>query len=320
MTRPAALPSDERGDPDIRLLQPEDVRRLRLGHHRRTADAVRHLIADFPNRSVWAPETLEFALVAPWRHRHEVAVIDEIAAVKHTRALLRAAIGNCRRAGDAIILMLEMQERRHPSFYARLGMVVIEDVITYELLKPRPRTRPATITFTPVAPADPRQRDALLGLDHAAFPWLWWNSAEEFQVYSETPGTRLYLGTLEQRPVAYLGVSVFPGWGHLDRIAIDPAVQGRGLGHEALEFAIATMHRAGARRIALSTQLGNERSQRLYERVGFRRSSEFDYRLYGAPLRAPALPLTTMNGTPATRPAAEDGTPAWAAASDRSSS
>jgi ribosomal protein S18 acetylase RimI-like enzyme len=311
-------------DSPIRLLRPEDVPRLRLGRQRRTSEAiVQQMIATYPNRSVWAPDTLEFVLVAPWRHRSDVAVIDELAAVKHARALLAAAVENCRQAGDAIVLMLEMDERRHPSFYARAGMHPIEDVITYDLPRVRPVSLPSAMTFAAADPAEPWQLDALLRIDHAAFPWLWWNSEEEFRVYAAAPGTHLYLGTVDRRPVAYLGMSIFPGWGHLDRIAVDPTIQGHGLGRQALVFAINTMHRAGARRIALSTQLGNERSQRLYERFGFQRSPGFDYRLYGAPMRSSARGMTATNDTPAPGldpGAAEDDRHGWAVVSGRFSS
>jgi ribosomal protein S18 acetylase RimI-like enzyme len=43
----------------------------------------------------------------------------------------------------------------------------------------------------------------------------------------------------------------------------------------------AIRHR-GVRRVGLSTQRTNFRSQRLYERFGFHRTSEHDYRLFGA--------------------------------------
>ena len=311
-------------EPEIRLLRPEDVPLLHLGRHRRANDAVvRRILSDYPNRSVWSPETLEFALVAPWRHRRDVAVIDELSAVKHARALLQAAVRNCRREGDAVALMMEMDERRPPSFYGRAGLQLIENVITYELPRVRPMAGSGELSFTLADPGRPEHLAALLQIDHAAFPWLWWNSEEEFCVYGESPGTELHLGALDGRPVAYIGVSLFPGWGHLDRIAVDPLVQGRGLGRQTLMQAINVLHGAGARRIALSTQQENTRSQRLYEAFGFRRSPGYDYRLYGAALHIAAAELTGTAITPRqsgqagdeTGPATEDDTNRWAAAS-----
>ncbi|MDQ3411566.1 MAG: GNAT family N-acetyltransferase, partial [Chloroflexota bacterium] len=255
----------------------------------------------------------------------DLAMIEELSAVKHAPALLRAAVEQCRQAGDAMVLLLEMDERRPPAFYARAGLHPIEDVITYELARVRPVSLPASaLDFAPAEPADQGQLDALRRVDHAAFPWLWQNSDEEFLVYADAPGTRLYLGSVDRQPAAYLGMSIFPGWGHLDRIAVDPAFQGHGLGRQALVWAINTMHRAGCRRIALSTQLGNERSQRLYERFGFQRSPGFDYRLYGAPLKSPATSVAPANARQATASSTgttmKDETREWAVVSGRSSS
>ena len=148
-----------------------------------------------------------------------------------------------------------------------------------------------SLAFEPVAPADDEAMADLLRIDHAAFPWLWRNSVEEFAAYVRTPGVRLALGRDGARAVAYIGATSYAGWGHLDRIAVAPEAQGRGFGREALAAAIDLLTADGARRVALSTQRANERSQRLYERFGFRRSPSHDYRLYGAPLRPPALAL-----------------------------
>jgi ribosomal-protein-alanine N-acetyltransferase len=283
---------------DIRLLTPDDVPRLRLDRQRRANEAtVRQIIAGYPGRSVWSPETLEFVLVAPWRHRREVAAIDELAAVKHAGALLQAAVGQSRRAGDAMTLMLEMDELRPAAFYHRAGLRLIETVITYELLRVRPIAMPGALTVARAEPARPDHRAALLRIDHAAFPWLWWNSEEEFRIYGEAPGTELYIVAVDQRPIAYFGISIFPGWGHLDRIAVDPAAQGRGYGRLTLAAAVNVLRGTGARRIALSTQQANTRSQRLYESFGFRRSPGYDYRLYGTPVPA-GVPRETAIAEP----------------------
>ena len=123
----------------------------------------------------------------------------------------------------------------------------------------------------------------LITVDHAAFPWLWWNSAEEFACLCAVPGVELYVGSMEAAcHVAYVGITHFRGWGHLDRIGVIPQVQGTGYGLEALRFAVAMLARGGATRIGLSTQANNTRSQRLYHRFGFQRTYQNDYNIYGA--------------------------------------
>ncbi len=119
-------------------------------------------------------------------------------------------------------------------------------------------------------------------LDHQAFPWLWWNCRDEFLQYAGSPGVAIELGRDESgRAVAYIGTTRYRTWGHLDRIAVAPDIQGRGLGRAALDYAVMTLARSGARRVGLSTQARNHRSRRLYDTYGFRRSPGNDYRLYG---------------------------------------
>ena len=279
----------------VETLHPEHVARLRPRLGGTALADIRREIEAYPGRSVWAPETLEYALLTPWRHRPEIAHVRELRAVRHAAPLLRSAVERADAHGAALVLVIEMDESRRPAFYEQAGLRRLEDVITFELDRGQALPDKRSLRFRRLPPALGDDLRALLALDHAAFPWLWWNSAEEFRAYAETPGVELYLGLRDTVPVCYLGLTMFADWGHLDRIAVAPAAQGQGLGGEAVRFAIETLRRGGARRIGLSTQRDNVRSQRLYARFGFRRSPGYDYRLFGAPLRPPAtegLPLT----------------------------
>jgi ribosomal protein S18 acetylase RimI-like enzyme len=57
-------------------------------------------------------------------------------------------------------------------------------------------------------------------------------------------------------------------------------LQGRGLGKAALDWAVMSLARSGAKRVGLSTQARNMRSRQLYESYGFRRSPSHDYKIY----------------------------------------
>ena len=288
MIRERLQPHGVLAPPAIRSLRPEDVHRLRLDRPSGEI-ALAEQLAAYPDRSVWSPATLEYAALAPWRHRPEIAHLAEITAGRHAAALVAAAVERCRIAGDALVLLLEMDERRPPAFHARAGLTQLEEIITYEL--ETHRVTPPTgrrLRFERADPARPDHLEALLQIDHAAFPWLWWNTAAEFAAYARLLGVRLYLGFAGATPVAYVGVTSFAGWGHLDRIAVAPDRQGDGFGAEALAHAVAALANLGARRVGLSTQAANLRSRRLYETFGFRRAPNGDYALYGAPLRSPS--------------------------------
>lgn len=273
--------------PRIEPLTPADVPRLRLEPG--AAQEMARRLAVYPGRSVWDPETLEYVLLGPWRHRPDIAQIQEVAPGPHAGGLVREAIRRSAAMGDALVLLIELDERRSAHFHLDAGLVPLQQVITYELEAGRvPPTRSPAPRFEPAAPARASDLAALLRIDHASFPWLWWNGAEEFAAYAAQPGVRLYLGYAGRRPVAYVGVTTFLGWGHLDRIAVLPDEQGHGFGRAALAFAVEALRQQGVRRIGLSTQRDNERSRRLYESFGFRRSPGHDYTLYGAALRPPA--------------------------------
>lgn len=278
-------------EPLVQTLLPADVPRLRLSRPFHEG-AVLEALEELPGRSAWAPDALEYALVAPWRHRRDIVVCQELSAVRHPERLLRAVTERCSKAGDSLFVVMDMDEHRPQGFYARSGLAPIETVITYEAERSRiPPLTTSPIRFERAEPARPDHLAALLALDHAAFPWLWWNSPAEFREYHHTPGVELHLGFAGDKPVTYIGFTTFTGWGHLDRIAVDPAAQGRGIGRAALAFALDVLLRRRANRIGLSTQEGNWRSRRLYEAFGFRRSPLYDYTLYGAALREPAFAL-----------------------------
>jgi ribosomal protein S18 acetylase RimI-like enzyme len=266
----------------VRTLAPGDVPALHLPG-KRSADSVRRLLDRYPGRSVWVPSTLEYALIGPWRNRSEIASIEELVAVRHLEELLRAAVQRCADQGDELILTVEFDSRRSPARYERAGLEMLEEVITYELGSVRePWSGSDHIGLKRVQANDEAAIDLITSIDQASFPWLWRNNRSEFDVYLETPGVEVWLVEADDEPVAYFGVTLFPDWGHLDRIAVVPEQQGRGFGLGTLGLGVDTMRKRGARRIGLSTQRSNRRSQRLYERFGFQRTPAYDYRLFGA--------------------------------------
>ena len=266
----------------VRTLGPGDVPALRLPG-RRGAESVRRLLERYPGRSVWVPSTLEYALIGPWRNRPEIASVENLVAVRHLEELLRAAVERCADQGDELMLTVELDSRRSPARYERAGLEMLEEVITYEIgISREPWSGSDYLRLVRVDANDEAAIDLVTGIDQASFPWLWRNNRAEFDVYLQTPGVEVWLIEEDCEPVGYFGVTLFPDWGHLDRVAVVPEQQGRGLGLETLGLAVDVMRQRGARRAGLSTQRTNRRSQRLYERFGFQRTPEHDYRLFGA--------------------------------------
>lgn len=244
----------------------------------------------FPGRSSWIPEVDEVLVVGPWRNRDDIATVAQISAVRRLDELIAASREASFRLGADGFVMPEWNETRNPRFYERNGLDQLEDVISFEVdagvsqpgdLKVNDPVRLVT--------ADSPLLDRIMEIDHHAFPWLWRNSRLEFEHYLFTPGVEMWaLRDDDGEPVSYAGITSYAGWGHLDRIAVDPEHQGQGMGDRTVRFAIARLRQLGARRVGLSTQRSNLRSQRLYTRIGFQQTWQNDYRIYGT--LAPGAP------------------------------
>jgi len=268
-------------NPAVRTLSPGDVGSLRLPYAGEV-HSLQQTLAEYPGRSVWVPETLEYVVLTPWRNRREIASVDEMTAGRHSNSLLQAAFERCVEQGDDLLLAIELESRHGSSRFERAGFQLLEEVITYETnVWQRTESTFGGLRLAPVRAGD-RRAEVVLQIDQAAFPWLWRNSRAELDVYLATPGVAVYLVESDGEPVAYVGATPFSGWAHIDRIAVAPHLQGHGLGWKSLSLAVDDLRRKGARRVALSTQRTNLRSQRLYERFGFWRTPELDYLIFGA--------------------------------------
>lgn len=275
MTAPPAL--------HVELLLAEDVRSLHVPwsspfDNRSLAQHIhRH-----PTRAFWLPETGEYIIGEPWRHRDEITAIADISARGNGTALLERMRQRRNELGHELIVMTDFAGARQPAFYAALGLGLMQEVWCYELRAIPPEPPRGLISFSAVSHEQRDELAALIAVDHASFPWLWWNSAAEFAAYEQVPGVALYVGTDDRgTPVSYVGITHFRGWGHLDRIGVVPGCQGAGYGLETLRFAVRMLASGGASRIGLSTQANNTRSQRLYHRFGFQRTYQNDYNIYG---------------------------------------
>ena len=271
----------------------ETIPRLRLGWSSRfDREEVGRVVFENPGLSLWIPDSGEYVVGGPWRHRSEIASVMELVAPNGAVPLLKAISAASAEAGKRLIIASEHHESRQNAFYLSAGYELVEEIVIYELTRfANEAASASSLQFEPVDLRDSAVFRELLTLDHQSFPWLWWNSREEFKNYAESFGVNIYIGRDEDRkPVSYVGVTRFRNWGHLDRIAVDPTLQGRGYGWQSLDWAVRSLMQSGARRIGLSTQARNVRSRRLYERYGFQRVPAQDYALFGQWL-GPAEPM-----------------------------
>jgi len=265
-------------------LRPDDLPTLMLEDHPRVSTEIaQRVLEQSPGSSWWLPATGEFVLVTPWRHREELVTIHTLGAFANEDLLVRAAMEHARMSGKRGFVVVDINELRQPAFYHRHHLVQLDEIRTYEHRQPAkaiPGRASPDLQFRQVQASDRDLLEAVITLDHAAFPWFWWNSRQEFDTYLEQRGVEIWAGIRDDAVVSYAGVTMYRRWGHLDRIATWPDLQGQGIGRDTLGFVLSRLVRLGGRRVALSTQRANQRSQSLYEGMGFQHTPIDDYAVY----------------------------------------
>ena len=117
-----------------------------------------------------------------------------------------------------------------------------------------------------------RRRDLndLLAVDHAAFSGIWrLDRAGLDEALSATPTVHLRVARDAGATSGYAICGRASHRGYVQRLAVHPRAQGKGLGGTLLLDGLRWLRRWGARDALVNTQEGNHRSLRLYQRVGF---------------------------------------------------
>jgi ribosomal protein S18 acetylase RimI-like enzyme len=114
--------------------------------------------------------------------------------------------------------------------------------------------------------------------DAASFDSLWQNPLETLQ---RAYGQALY-ATVAENENGIIGYQISTGGGqraHLARLAVHPAVQGKGAGRALLNDLFVFLTYMGVSRLSVNTQSDNQASLSLYQRIGFVRTGE-EYPVY----------------------------------------
>lgn len=180
-----------------------------------------------------------------------------------------------RRAGLKQIAVLGLHAWLLP-FLPALGFNYVEDVVTLH----RPSLALPSIPAHQVRMHTAYMEDlpAIVAIDHAAFDPPWQMSAYDLRM-AQREANSCTVAVLDQQPVGYEISTRHHTSGHLARIAVIPAMQGRGIGAILLHFLLGRYERRGMRGMTVNTQQSNIHSQHLYERFGFRRNG-FDLAIW----------------------------------------
>ncbi len=182
-----------------------------------------------------------------------------------TADTVRRVVDDLLAAGHSFLVTPALDRREREPFLAAGGIVIDE----LHLLS---RSLDAAID----RPSEPvtrraRRRDwgPVEALDERAFDAFWHFGADELaDAIAATPTTRFRVaGSAQPRGYAVCGRAGDEGF--VQRLAVDPAHQGSGVGSALLLDGLRWLRRRGARRALVNTQRVNERALTLYRRHGF---------------------------------------------------
>jgi ribosomal protein S18 acetylase RimI-like enzyme len=234
-------------------------------------------ISGNPELAFRADGTTEYVVGGQWRRRRDIGSLEYLRAGAAAARLIEHLEQALRNAGARLLVLGGTEQAGSLGLYLDLGFQVVDEIVRYQ----RPSARaPHPHHVLPVRQTIPEDLPGLLTVDHTAFPWLWWNSEGEFAWYLSLPGVEAHVALDGSRVVGYTGFTITGQQGHLDRLAVHPDYQGRGIGADLVLHTLACMQRRRVDRVALTTQVDNFRSASLYRSLGFTRTV-LRYPLYG---------------------------------------
>lgn len=208
--------------------------------------------------ATWRGDTTT-AYLTPHRGRLTPAVVerafDELSRDGYERALT-AALGPAEQAP-----------------FLAAGFSVHEPL--HLLMRPVEQAPQLAIEGVPLRRSRRSDREQLLAVDHAAFPPFWRLDGPGLDdALAATPSSRLRVsdrpdGDLDEGVGAYAVTGRAGPRGYLQRLAVDPSLQRRGIGSALVIDALRWLRRWGAREALVNTQEHNEAALALYESLGF---------------------------------------------------
>ncbi len=120
----------------------------------------------------------------------------------------------------------------------------------------------------PLRPASDADFEAMAAIDRRAFAPYWWRSPSRLRRQAAR-ASRFVVGERQGEVIGYAEFHPHPPTSHLNRMAVDPAHQGEGIGGWLLREVLISLWEQGVEVVSLNTQRDNRRSLRLYEKFGF---------------------------------------------------
>lgn len=210
--------------------------------------------------------------VGPWHVDGRVAYISgsaESFRVTPTPTAVEATLDRLRDDGYVKVITSAMRPQEIPAFLAA-GFVERERLVVLQ----RPVGRREPLPTEPIRRCAGADMAKVLGVDHAAFepPWQL-DGMGVREALRATPRARLRVAGERNEVLGYAICGRAGRTGYLQRLAVDPRVQGRGIGRALIADAIAWLSRRRVNGLLVNTQETNRRAISIYRSVGFQPSS-----------------------------------------------
>ena len=204
--------------------------------------------------------------VGAWRGDGSIAYVAPITDRPPSAAMVRHACEILATRGYREVLTAALAERERAGFLAA-GFEVRDSL---HLLAHDLRTVPSG-RHPSLRRGRRRDRAAALAADHDAFPTFWRLDESGFhEAMTATPSSRFRVAVVNHHVVGYAVTGRAGRRGYLQRLAVAPSMQGRGLGRELVADSLDWLRRRGVTEAVVNTQVQNERALQLYLRMGFR--------------------------------------------------
>lgn len=128
--------------------------------------------------------------------------------------------------------------------------------------------RPETIPAADLRPMRPEDLELVHRIDNRAFGYLW-KMGEDALRRALEQSSYATIARVDGQTVGYQMTTWSVYGAHLARLAVEPGVQGRGIGADLVKDLLGHFSRQGASRVTVNTQSDNQSSLKLYRNLGF---------------------------------------------------
>ena len=196
------------------------------------------------------------------------------------KEMWQTAEEHCQKLGISSIIVL-MVSNWLSTYIPKLGFSYLDDIVTLNHLgttlagvwEPRLKVMPAEVEHMP----------SIAHIDRLAFRTPWRMSANDLRKACRI-ASNATVAVSDHEIVGYQISTRHREVGHLARLAVAPAHQGKRVGSALLHHLLHNFQRRGISTLSVNTQLSNLPSQRLYEQNGFFRNG-FDIEVWQKQLR-----------------------------------